>query len=122
MNDGPDCGCSLHILHSSFIIFPKGRDAMGRMNATLRAGTLAILSLFAGCVGCSSPPFEPPAATHGPVVRVRLLGAQDQVLVKAASPPLISSSSEPQPKPFNFPPDAPVQVVLLSDGSWRIGG
>jgi len=59
---------------------------------------------------------------HGPVVRVRLLGGQDQVLVKAAQPPLISSSSDPQPRAFNFPPDASVQVVLLSDGGWRVGG
>src|SRR5438552_1518509 len=93
---------------------------MGRINAVMRAGMLAILSLFAGCAGCSSH-WAPPPALHGPVVRVRLLGAQDQVLVKATQPPLISSSSEPQPKPYTFPTDAPVQIVLGSDGVWRVG-
>src|SRR3954470_21182855 len=86
----------------------QGRRMGRRTHAAVWAGMLTVLTLsFAGCAGCSSHPFEPAAAApmHGPVVRVRLLGAQDQVLVKATDRPLISSSSEPQPRAFNFPPD-----------------
>jgi stage II sporulation protein D len=82
---------------------------------------LAILTVFAGCAGCSSH-WTKPVPMHGPIVRVRLSGPQDQALVKATQPPLISSSSDTQPRSFSFPADASVQVVLAPDGAWRVGG
>src|SRR5947207_127638 len=62
-----------------------------------------------------------PQAMRGPVVRVRLLQAQDQVLLAATQPPTLRAASDGSPRTMQFPTDAPVQVVLAGDG-WRVGG
>src|SRR5256885_12620741 len=72
------------------------------------------LLLPAGCAKTVPP------ATHGPIVHVRLLASQDQVLFTADQPPTLRAQSDMSPREVPFPPNQPVQVVLKSDG-WRVG-
>src|SRR5262245_34998800 len=72
------------------------------------------LLLPAGCAKTVPP------ATHGPIVHVRLLGSQDQVLLTANQPPTLRAGSDTSPRVVTFPQNQAVQVMLASDG-WRVG-
>jgi stage II sporulation protein D len=71
--------------------------------------------LPAGCTRTVAP------ATRGPLVHVRLLASQDQVLLTAQAPPTLRCSSDPAPRAVALPAGQPVQVLLGGDGTWRIG-
>src|SRR5438876_2575879 len=74
---------------------------------------LAVL-LPAGCAKTVPP------ATRGPIVHVRLLSSQDQVLLTANEPPALRAGSDTSPRSVPFPQNQAVQVILAPDG-WRIG-
>jgi len=80
---------------------------------------IVLLVAFLMPAGCAK---TVPPATHGPVVHVRLLGAQDQVLLTAAeTPTTIRAGSDASARVVPFPTGQPVQVVLTPDGNWRVG-
>ncbi len=83
-----------------------------------RLGILAVLLLgLLAPAGCSS---SPPVTESGPTIRVKLLGAQEQVTVAASASPIFTSSGENSPRRLDFPGNAAVPVTL-SPGGWRVG-
>jgi len=54
-------------------------------------------------------------------VRVRLLAAQDRVLLRGAIAPTLKASSEKSVLRLNLPPKADVEL-RLTDNTWQIGG
>jgi len=69
--------------------------------------------------GCSSTRHAP--ATPAPVMRVRLLSNQDQVLMTASAQPKLRTASDVRPRALQFPLGQAVQIMLSGDG-WRVGG
>jgi hypothetical protein len=91
----------------------KGTDAMTKPGLT---GLLICLLLApAGC----SPNLKRPGG-NVPIIRVRIFSNQQQVIVSASSPPLVSSSADSQPRRLEFPGGASVPLTLSPSG-WRIG-
>jgi stage II sporulation protein D len=68
--------------------------------------------------GCSSRKVPAPQT---PLIRVKILASQDQVLVTASSPPMVRAQSDATARLMQFPPGQPVQVLLAADGFWRVG-
>src|SRR4051794_9764037 len=86
----------------------------GRFTALLCITVAALLP-----AGCSSSRQQP--AGHGPMIRVRLVAAADQVLVTASQSPTVKTSSDLAGRVMPFPPNLPVQIILGTDSMWRIG-
>ncbi len=70
--------------------------------------------------GCSSNH----NATTGqpPLIRVKLLTSVDSVLVTASEPPVVRAASDAGAHVVDLWPKQAVQIVLATDGRWRIGG
>jgi stage II sporulation protein D len=80
---------------------------------------LAVLVLLGLLIpaGCST---SVRTSENAPIVRVRILENQEQVLVAASSAPIISSSGESGSHQLDFPRGG--VPVTLSPAGWRIGG
>jgi stage II sporulation protein D len=71
-------------------------------------------------IGCSTTLNRQAANNHPPIVRVRLLLAQDQLTLLASQPPIYSTESDNTRRPLALPRNAPINVSLTPEG-WRIG-
>ena len=68
--------------------------------------------------GCSSS--QQRSASTAPMLRVRLMANQEQVLVTATANPRVRAVNEAKTRPLQFPLGQAVQIVLAADG-WRVG-
>src|SRR5215212_107425 len=89
-----------------------------------RFGRWAALAVAAGMLlvwplACSQQHIPPPPRIDAPIVRVRLLAAQDELKIQATAAPTIKTESERAPLKLNLP-DQQVALRLL-DNRWRIG-
>ncbi|HYO08466.1 MAG TPA: SpoIID/LytB domain-containing protein [Tepidisphaeraceae bacterium] len=92
-----------------------------------RLGRWAALAVLAGVLICRTvacteqhkPAAPPPVGT--PLVRVRLLAAQEEVALRGSLAPTVKTDSEAAALRLNLPPQKDVQLTLI-DQVWRIGG
>src|SRR5687767_12260677 len=97
---------------------PKGKDAMRNIGRSIRVILCLLLFVPLGCTHNGSPSVEDASS---PVVRVRVLQAQEKVMVAASEPPLVTSPTNPQGQRLNFPPGIAVPVALAPNGGWQVG-
>lgn len=84
--------------------------------------SLAALSLLLGglVVGCGKDHPQEPSPQGQPVMRVRLIGAAEQITLAAANAPTIKLSSESAGRKLSWPAGASVPLTLTANG-WRLG-
>jgi stage II sporulation protein D len=80
---------------------------------------LFMLMLLIVPAGCSSTQQQTPSTA--PLMRVRLMANQDQVLVTATAQPKVHAVNDTRVRPLQFPLGQAVQIMLAVDG-WRVGG
>src|SRR4051812_23124092 len=91
-----------------------------------RIGRWAALAALAGMLilpfACSRHQ-NPPTAPHqnAPLVRVRLLAANESVSIRSTLAPSIKTTTESRTLRLNLPPGSDIPVTLI-DNRWHIGG
>ena len=96
-----------------------GRGRIGRWAALVAA--VAIVLLIAIPLSCTRQHPPPPPATNAPIVRVRLLAAQDRATLRVSAIPTIKTASEMTALRLNMAFGTDATVVLRPDG-WEISG
>ena len=81
---------------------------------------LAVILAVLLPAGCASTGHQGPVP-QAPLIRICLITAADQVLFTATESPSIKTGSDSAAHVMPFPANQPVQVVLGTDGVWRIG-
>ena len=94
---------------------------MGRRIGLWTALTVLALLVVVLPLACSRP-HEPRTVSEGaPLIRVRLLVAQDSVALRVSTPPTVKSASQSVPLRLNVAPGVATALVLTAEG-WKIGG
>lgn len=71
-------------------------------------------------IGCSTALNRNTTVTSPPLMRVRLLLAQEQLTIVASQPPIYRTESDPTPRALVLPGNVPM-IVTLTPAGWRIG-
>lgn len=93
---------------------------MGRLG---RWAALAVLAagMLHWPLACSQQHNPPPPPATAPRVRVRLLAAQEQVVLRGSLSPTVKTETETAILRVNLPPQSDVSLTLV-ENTWQIGG
>jgi stage II sporulation protein D len=90
------------------------------MGSATRYVLAVCLALLLMPLGCSQQRHQVALSDRSPVIRVKLLENQQQVMMSASEPAAFHAASEKGPRLLNVPSSAQVPVAL-SAGGWRVG-
>jgi stage II sporulation protein D len=92
----------------------------GRMARAGLIGLIFAMLVFVPA-GCRQSAGAAPNGAGAPIVRVKLLEKQDQIVLTAAQPPVVRASADPSAHRLNIPGGSSVAITLAPQG-WQAGG